>query len=409
MDFSKLNEYATDRQRDILAAITSEGSERAAAKKLGLNKSTVNGAKQAVMRKAALRGYSPEHNLVHPVPDGFKLKGTSTLYDMEGVQKMQWVKSTADAERQSEMMREFALSFVEEHPAFDTIDFIGNDENIDTDIIPWFQIGDGHVGMLAASYEVGHNFDLKIAERELVKAMALLIDRSPDCERCVIQDLGDMTHYQDFTAKSESGHDFDYDSRYPKMIETVARIMRSIVDKALLKFKYVDVIINQGNHSRSNDVWMRIFLKHVYSNNERLHILDNSSVFIPYRMGNTFVMCHHSDKCKPNRLVDVMATDFANDWGESKYRFIDIGHIHNRQVTKEFSGVTVESWNQLAPGDKYAHDGGWRSRSCLSVVLRSKTYGEVGRITIPVEEVKDIIDSAIPGTELTKRRNVYSV
>jgi hypothetical protein len=410
MDISKLLEYATDRQKEILLAIESEGSERKAGIKLGISKSTVHSAKKAIEQKAALMGYSPKHDLVHPVPDGFRLKGSSTMYDMAtGEAKIQWVKSTIDLQRQSEMLQEFTAAFLEDIPVFDNIEFNGNDLDLDTDIIPWFQIGDGHVGMLAASYEVGHNFDLKIAERELVKAMTLIIDRSPDCDRCVIQDLGDMTHYQDFTAKSESGHDFDYDSRYPKMIETVARIMRSIVDKALSKFKYVDVIINQGNHSRSNDVWMRIFLKHVYSNNNRLHILDNSSVFIPYRMGNTFVMCHHSDKCKPNRLVDVMATDFSSDWGESKFRYIDIGHIHNRQVTKEFSGVTVEIWNQLAPGDKYAHDGGWRSRSCLSVVLRSKTYGEVGRITIPVEEVKDIINNAIPGTELTNRRSVYSV
>lgn len=69
----------------------------------------------------------------------------------------------------------------------------------------------------------------------------------------------------------------------------------------------------------------------------------------------------------------------------------------------------MESWNQLAPGDKYAHDGGWRSRACLTCVLRSKTYGEKGRITISAEEVKDIIDKAVPGAEALKRRAVYSV
>lgn len=356
--------------------------------------------------RLARLGWSPEHNMHHRVPDGFHLKGASTLYK-DGQPVLQWVKSSIDLERQKELLEAFTAGFLSESEPLPAIEPPSGE--LDTDIIPWFQIGDAHVGMLAHSNEVGHNFDLKIAERELTMAMQKLIDRAPSCERCVIQDLGDMSHYQDFTAKSESGHDFDYDSRYPKMIEVCARVMRTIVDKALSKFQFVDVIVNQGNHSRSNDVWMRVFLNHVYQNNKRLHVLDNSSVFIPYRMGNTFVMCHHSDKCKPPQLVSVMATDFARDWGESTYRYIDIGHIHHRMVAKEMPGVTVESWAQLAPSDKWAHDGGWRSRACLSAVLRSKTYGEKGRITITAEEVKDIIDKAMPGTQASLRRAVYSV
>lgn len=358
--------------------------------------------------RLARQGWSPEHNLTRTVPDPFVIKGTSQLYKRdEDAPILEWIKTSVNHELMAEMLRDYAQSYLEDvHPLTDPPEPSGE---LDTDVIPWFQIGDGHVGMLAHSKEVGHDFDIKIAERELVRAMHLLIDRAPNCERCVVQDLGDMTHYQDFTAKSESGHDFDYDSRYPKMIESVARIMRSVIEKALSKFKFVDVIINQGNHSRSNDVWMRVFLNHVYSDTERLTVLDNSSVFIPYRMGNTFVMCHHSDKCKPARLVDVMASDFAHDWGEATYRYIDIGHIHHRQVSREFAGVTVESWNQLAPVDKYAHDGGWRSRSCLTMVERSKTYGEKGRQTLTSEEVKDLIDKALPGTQAAKRRIVHSV
>lgn len=279
-----------------------------------------------------------------------------------------------------------------------------------TDIIPWFQMGDAHMGMLAHEAETGHNFDLKIAERELRAAMTHLINSAPDCERCVIQDLGDMTHYETFDGVTMGhGHMLDYDNRYPKMIHVYARTMRHIVDTALAKFKFVDVIINQGNHSRSNDIWMRVFLQHVYQNNKRIHILDNASVFIPYRMGNTFVMCHHQDKCKPNKLIDVMMTDFRQDFGEAKYKYIDTGHIHHRSVAKETGDVTIESWNQLAPHDKYAHDGGWRSRSCLHRVLRSKTYGEKGRETLTAEEVQDRIHNLKPGTSSQARRDVYTV
>ena len=52
-----------------------------------------------------------------------------------------------------------------------------------TDIIPWFNIGDGHLGMISYEHEVGHNFDLSIAKRDLMMEMKTLIDREPQCER----------------------------------------------------------------------------------------------------------------------------------------------------------------------------------------------------------------------------------
>lgn len=368
---------------------------------------------KARIQRLKQSGYDPDNDRYHKNPQEQAVKGYSTLVrvkdksDESAGTVLEWVKTDVDRKKWLEIAEQAAKDFYEDLPA---IDISPAPTNYDTDIIPWFQIGDGHCGMIAYSNEVGESFDLKIFERDLCKAMATLIDRAPDCERCVIHDLGDMTHYETFDAVTlASGHALDFDTRYPKMIRVYIRTMRFIIERALSKFKFVDVIINQGNHSRSNDIWMRELLEVAYGHTGRVNCLNNESVFIPYRMGNTFVMCHHSDKCKPNKLAHVMATDFAHDWGESTYRYIDIGHIHHSMVSKEHPGVKIESWNQLATSDKYAHDGGWRSRSCLTVVYRSKTYGEKGRETITLEEVRDLLDGAVGGTNVGKRRKVYTV
>jgi len=366
-----------------------------------------------MIARLKLTGYDPANERRHKNPSEQAVSGYSTLVrvkskdDESSGTVLEWVKTKVDREQWLQIARQAAQDFYEELPPLDTPP---PPDNYDTDIIPWFQIGDAHVGMVAYAGEVGESFDLKIAERELCRALVTLIDRAPACERCVIHDLGDMTHYETFDGVTlGSGHALDYDTRYPKMIRVYIRIMRSIIEKALTKFKYVDVVINQGNHSRSNDIWMRELLTVAYGDGGRVTALNNESVFIPYRMGNTFVMCHHSDKCRPNKLAHVMATDFAHDWGESTYRYIDIGHIHHSMVSKEHPGVKIESWNQLAAPDKYAHDGGWRSRACLSVVYRSKTYGEKGRETITVEEVRDLLDNVASGTNVGLRRKVHTV
>jgi len=280
-----------------------------------------------------------------------------------------------------------------------------------SDIVPWFIIGDAHLGALALGSETGIENNLEITERELIVAMTTLIHEAPATERCVIYDVGDFTHYQDFKGESESGHKFDIDQRYPQMIKAYIRIMLTMVNTALEKFQNVDVIINQGNHSRSNDIFMCNALNAMYGQTDRVTALDNSSVFIPYRMGNAFILCHHGDKSRHNDLSGVMATDYAHDWGEATYRYIWTGHIHHKEaVAKEQAGVMIESWNSLSRGDKYHHEGGWRSRKCMSMVEVSKTYGRIGTKEIPIERIVDIVKKAEAGaTARTLRRKVYTV
>ncbi len=57
-------------------------------------------------RKYATRkGVGHGRDVSHLVPDGYKIKGTSSLVDEFGNTKLQWVKTDTDAERQVELMK----------------------------------------------------------------------------------------------------------------------------------------------------------------------------------------------------------------------------------------------------------------------------------------------------------------
>ena len=403
----QLIEHAhTDNEKAIIQAyIDAGGSSDKAAKTLDKDGGNVRQVIRRVKAKAAK--INPElHN--KEAPEGYMLGGVSTLTKNAAGENM-WVKTKTDAVYQAQMMREFTEAFCSDIEPLKAIP-APKKKGLDTDMIPWFQMGDAHIGMVAHMSEVGHNFNLEMAERELIKAFSMLIAEAPACERCVFQDLGDGTHFENFAAVTEaSRHALDAAGTFPQMVRVYARVMRAIIDMLLAKFTYVDVIVNQGNHSRTNDIWAVEMLNAAYSKNDRLHVLNNDSVFIPYRMGNTFVLCHHTDKCKPKELSGVMSNAYAQDWGETKYHYMDGGHVHHRQSAKELNGAIYESWNQLAPSDKYAHDKGYSSRSCLNVALRSKMYGDQGRLTLPVEKVKDLLDNLPEGTTAQKRRKVYTV
>ena len=169
--------------------------------------------------------------------------------------------------------------------------------------------------------ETGANFDISIAETEILAAAFALIDEAPPCKRMVINDLGDSTHYETFKAETQaSGHALDYDTRYWKMIDAAIRIAEAIAEYALTKAETVDLIYNAGNHSESNDTSMAADMRSMHRNNPRVNVLRNENRFIAYRMGKTLVVVHHGDKAKPEKFRDVVSSDFATDWGETDFR-----------------------------------------------------------------------------------------
>ena len=415
----RLKSYATARQGEYIDAVNEHGGIRAAARVLGVDGSTISRAIKSAMTKAAAQGFAPEAGLNSPVPDPFVARGHSTLERIEHAERvdpvtgerrkpiLQWTKTALDDQKWAEAVKAGIAAFLEDTPKLPVAPPL---RDYDHDLIPWIQIGDGHLGQLCHAAETNENFDLKIAEHELFCAIGALIDELPPVERLVINDLGDFTHYENFKGETEhSGHKLDFDTRFPKMIRVYSRLMRAIVEKALTKARHVDVIVNQGNHSRTNDIWMAELLDVAFGHTDRVHVLNNGNVFIGYRMGNTFVMTHHSDKCKPKDLIGVMISDYREDFGETEHHYIDIGHIHHQMVVKEYPSVFVESFNNLAPNDKHHHDAGYRSRRSIMMILRSRTYGEVGRRVLPIQEVRDKLLGLAPGTAKPSKKEAYRV
>ena len=362
------------------------GSITAAAEASGIPWSTLKHR----LAKAALQGIAPEAGLLHPVAQGFHLKGYSHLTKTAAGETI-WLKTRA-----TEHAYWAGVEAVIEGVGPIDITAIPTPKEPQSDIVPWLQIGDAHIGMLASEEETGANFDISIAKREICAAAAALIDAAPPCDRMVINDLGDGTHYETFKAVTQAhGHILDYDTRYWKMVEAYVEICQFIVEKALTKARIVDCIYNQGNHSESNDSWIAITMRALYGKSGRVNVLRNERPFIAYRMGKTLVLIHHGHKAKPEAVAKVMATDYAIDWGETEFRYIDGGHVHHSQ-RKELPGCVFESWNNLAPADKYAYDGGWRSKQLMSLVLRSRTYGERARELMPAELVRDLIRQSNP-------------
>lgn len=325
---------------------------------------------------AARGGWSPDHQMVHPVAPGFQVKGTSTLYGDDGSVKSQWVKTTQDSERVREALEAAVHAMAEDLPKVTPRKAKGCWR---TDLMVGYPIGDPHIGMSSWRAETGEDWDLQIARRVHCEAMAALVDAAPATETALVVNLGDMLHYDSMEAKTpRSGHMLDADGRYAKVIDVAVAMMRQCIESALSKHKFVHVVNVVGNHDETGALWLARLIATVYEREPRVTVDVNPSVFNYHRFGKVLIGMHHGHTCKPERLPGVMAADRAKEWGDCLHRYWWQGHIHH-ESKKEFPGCSVESFNTLAAKDAYANNGGWRSARTMQAVVFHREHGEVAR------------------------------
>lgn len=348
------------------------GSQRKAAGALGIPRTTL----QRRLKRMALKGYSPQHGMTKTCPEGFQVKGVSTLYDGEGNIRSQWYKTSPDWDARLKIIEATCEALASDVPKFAPIKQSGA---VNKDLLATYIFGDPHFGMMGWAAETGDNYDLKIATRVHCQAMKHLVDGAPSAETALVVNLGDLLHYDSMEAKTpRSGHAVDADGRYARMLDVTIAAMRTLIDEALRKHKTVRVISAIGNHDETGALAVARCLAIAYEREKRVSVDTSPSVFNYFRFGKVLLGVHHGHTCKPDKLPGVMATDMAKDWGESVYRHWLMGHIHHASL-KEYAGCTVESFNTLAGKDAYAANGGWRSQRSAQCLTYHSEYGIVGR------------------------------
>lgn len=384
-----LREYATDTQWRRLEALQECGSHRKAAKALGCQKSAITRALAAVRKKAAAHGYAPEHGWQHPVPQGFHVKGVSTLRDMaSGDAIVQWEKSERDKEDQEQVIREFAEALSADLPQIKPRKACPVDTNSSwMSVIP---MGDPHFGMYAWQDETGEDFDLEIARRDLCGAVDYLVSQSPASDRCVIVNLGDFYHVDNLkNMTSQSGNILDVDTRLPKMIEVGVSALRQGIETALASHKTVEIVNAIGNHDGVLAMALSVMMHHIYEKEPRVIVHHQPTPRHYIEHGKVLIGVTHGDRTKDRDLPGIMATEKPEEWGRTRHRYFYRGH-HHHDTLEMFNGCTVEQFSTLAPNDAWHNAGGYLTGRNMKLIVHDKEYGEISRAVCSIDMVRGL-------------------
>lgn len=372
----------TEKQRLAVTLCLQNGmSQREAAADCGISRSALRDHLGTVKLRAANRGYSPENDWLHPVPDGHKIKGVSTFYDEEGNPVRQWVKSQTDEQRQFEILIDRLENAQSNLPKFKPSKApLQSDDNL----LVLTTITDFHLGMYAYEAETGDDWDVGIARDVFLNAIHDMIQASPKAGVGVLCQLGDFLHWDGILSVTpSSGHILDADTRYGKLVDLAMSVMSEAVKMMLKRYGEVVVVSAEGNHDISGSIWLRKYLKHLFADDPRLTVIDNDFPYYAHLHGKTMLGFHHGHKMKLANLHKLFASEprFRSMWGEANACYIHTGHYHHERVIED-GGAIAEMHPTLSARDAYAARGGYTSQRGAKVITYHKESGEVARHTV---------------------------
>lgn len=350
-------------------------TNRAIAEKYGMNIRNVELRRSKLAKSGVGHGNEGIKKLV---PDGYLVKGTSTMIDADGNEKLRWVKTSVDNEHLEILLEQAREAFCSELPR--AISSECPEVDFDDETMAMYPVFDLHIGAMAHKHECGENYDTATAEKVMNSFFDYAVDKAPKSRNATLVLGGDFLHYDSLEAKTPaSGHILDSDSRYAKLVYVAIRSVRRAVSRMLEKHQAIDIKVISGNHDEAGMVWLRAALAAFYEDEKRITVDVSPAAMLMTSFGSTLIGYTHGHQIrKAETRLTVMATDFRELFGNSKYVYTHSGHWHSQKITETNLGID-EVHGQLGAPDAYSANGGWRSMRQAAVIVYHNRFGEVGR------------------------------
>jgi len=376
-DDSEYPRWVTETQIKYLEAVKEHGTQRAAARALGVAHNAVWGALDTYKKTAARYGHAPGH-FNDGVPAGYRM-GKVTVQRRQPDGTYTWERMTPEAEAQAERLQAIRAALLE---GLEPLKPLAPPAHTDDDLLTVYPQGDPHAGLYSWKEETGQTFDLAEFERITKAAIDRLVASTPSSTYALYIDLGDSLHSDNNASRTKSGHHLDTHGRHAEVVRASIRCKRHHIARMLEKHRHITVRINPGNHDGITAIMLAEMLALLYENEPRVTVVTSPNPYWFMGFGTNLIGTTHGDGAKGKDLPLLMAVDVPDLWQASQHgsRVWFVGHVHHGDE-KDYPGVTVKYKRTLAAQDIWSHASGYRSVRSMDAETYHRLDGEVEKHT----------------------------
>lgn len=331
----------------------------------------------------------PEHGAPFVIPEGHVIKGVSALVNADGEEVVKWIKTKEGERDPLDTLEAMKAALVGYKPAAKPAKAPSAPS---ADLLTFLPCNDWHIGMFAWRKEVGHDWDLRIAEDTIGASVEDTVARTPSSAECIVLGGGDLLHADNSENKTaKSGNALQVDGRYQKVVDVATKLMVRTADAALRRHAKVTLRILPGNHDEHSSVAIAYFLKAWYRNEPRIEVDVDPSLFWWHRFGSVLLGATHGHTVKIAQMPSIMAHRRAPDWGETKFRYVHGFHLHHSaKIATEGDGVICEVHQAPIPQDAWHFGSGFLSGRSLQAITYHRDYGEIGRVRTAILDAAEV-------------------
>lgn len=364
----------TPKQREALETLERHGSQRRAAEALGISRSTLR------HRVTCAQRYEESDPSVRDAMADTGMQDASILHSG-------WIK-TDKASLYFQMPREdsapedIATRVKEALADVPPIPRVAAPSHADSDLLALYPLPDVHMGMFSWGKETGEDYDTNIARDRVMNGIGRCLTAVEPAGEAVLAVMGDFLHADDQTNQTPgSKHQLDVDSRHFRVMDTAISTLAASAEALLEKHTKVYIVVQPGNHDKTAYLAVLFALAERYRDNPRVEVQRKPGEFFVRQFGRCLIASHHGDKSKAERLVMFLADQWAEMWGQTRFRYLFTGHLHHHK-SQDIGGCLWEQLRAVTARDAYAVSHAYAARAEMQAITFHRDLGEVGRVRI---------------------------
>ena len=233
---------------------------------------------------------------------------------------------------------------------------------IQSDKMLEIDITDSHISKLCWPIETsGDDFNLKIAVNEFKETVYTLVSRAKNenISTILFPVLGDFFNSDNASGTTTAGTPQapSEDSRWQKTFTTGCELLAEVIESLAINYNVIVPIV-PGNHDYERSYYLGEFLRAYFRNHKNVKIDNTPTQRKYFTYGQNLILYTHGNEEKVADLPLIMAAEKKEEWGNTKFRFIHLGHMHKQELTEQH-GVQIRVLRSLVPADAWMTSKGY--------------------------------------------------